>query len=123
MGMTRLLSAGLIVGGLFWSSGGPVAAAGNDRTILSGCVTERTDSSVTLNTTGGEQVTVDTTWINASMRDALTAECVTMSTMMVDGKYTAESVDEGIDNEASSGRSDKSGDREDDGDKNSGDND
>src|SRR6476659_5908926 len=122
MTLLRRFAAGLIVGGLFWGGAAP-ASADNNHTVLAGCVTERTDTSVTLKTTGNEQVTVDTTWLKPSMRDALAAECMTVSTMTVDGKYMAESVDEGIDNETSADRTDRSGDREDDGDKNSGGND
>lgn len=78
---------------------GLVAAAtsahAGDRTEFSGCITERADASITLKTSGNETVTVDTSWLKADMADTLTAECVTIMAVTVDGRYVAESVEAG----------------------------
>ena len=66
-----------------------------DRTVFAGCVTERTDKSITLDTSGGEAITIDTTWLKPTMQDALTADCLTVTTMVVEGRYVAESVEAG----------------------------
>jgi len=120
MGITSRVAGVLLLGGLLLGSLRPVSAD-DRRTTFSGCVTERTDASITLKTSGKETVVIDTTWLKPTMRDTLTSECLTVSALTIDGKYVAESVDEGIDNEASSDK-DKD-DHDDDGDKNSGGND
>ena len=40
-------------------------------------------------------ITIDTTWLKPTMYDALTADCLTVTTMMVEGRYVAESVEAG----------------------------
>jgi hypothetical protein len=70
-------------------------AEANDRTIFSGCVTARDDKSITLKTSGGETIPIDTTWLKPTMYDALTEDCVTVTAMLVDGRYVAESVEDG----------------------------
>ena len=76
-------------------SGAVVTAEAADRTIFAGCVTTRTDTSITLDTSGGELITIDTTWVKSTMADALTADCLTVTTMMVEGRFVAESVEVG----------------------------
>ena len=60
--MEHLSTGGVavLVGGL---SGSVMTASANDRTIFAGCVKERTDTAVTLDTSGGETITIDTTWL------------------------------------------------------------
>jgi hypothetical protein len=93
MQMSRRAAIAVLFAGLLWGAAG--AASANDRTILAGCVTARTDSSVTLHTSGDEQVTVDTTWLKPTMQDTLTADCLTFTTLRVDGRFVAESVEAG----------------------------
>ena len=76
-------------------SGSIVTVQAADRTTFAGCVAERTDTSITLDTSGDEEITIDTTWLKPTMRDALTAECLTVTTLMVEGRYVAESVEAG----------------------------
>ena len=75
---------------------GPAAtASASDRTTFRGCVVDRTDTSITLATSGDERVSIDTTWLKPNLlADALT-DCVTVTTMLVDGHYVAESIEEG----------------------------
>ena len=76
-------------------SGSVATAEAADRTIFAGCVAERTEKTITLDTSGGETITIDTTWLKPTMYDALTADCLTVMTMMVEGRYVAESVEAG----------------------------
>jgi hypothetical protein len=85
--LTVLLGAAL--------SGPVMVVQAADRTIFAGCVTERTDKSITLNTSSGAAITIDTTWLKPTMQDALTADCLTVTTLMVEGRYVAESVEAG----------------------------
>ena len=95
MGIFRRAAVAVLVSGLL--AGSVMTAAANDRTIFAGCVKARTDTTVTLNTSGGEEIVIDTTWLKAGMLDTLTSECMTVSALTVDGRYVAESVEEGID--------------------------
>jgi len=70
-------------------------AHASDRTIFQGCVVGRTDTSLTLATSGDEQVTIDTTWLRPdALANALT-DCVTITAVTVDGHYVAESIEAG----------------------------
>jgi len=93
MKMLRRAALAALVGGLFL--GGVSTVAADDGTVFSGCITNRTDSTVTLDTSAKEHITIDTTWLKGDMRDTLLADCVTVQTTMIDGKYMAESVEEG----------------------------
>ena len=75
---------------------GPVMAAhAADQTVFAGCVTERTDTTITLGCSAGEAITIDTTWLKPTMSDALTADRLTVTTMLVEGRYVAESIEAG----------------------------
>lgn len=87
VGLSLLVSAAL--------AAAVVTAEAADRTIFAGCVTERTDTTITLDTSGGELITIDTTWLKPTMADALTADCLTVTAMTVEGRYVAESVEVG----------------------------
>jgi hypothetical protein len=76
-------------------SGWVTLAAANDRTVFSGCVTERGDKTITLKTSGDESIQIDTSWLKPEANDVLTADCMTVTTTLVEGKYMAESVEEG----------------------------
>ena len=90
-----------------------MTASAADRTVFAGCVTERTDKSITLDTSGGESITIDTTWLKAEANDILTADCLTVTTMMVEGRYVAESVEVGDEpNEVHGTANNRSPDRE-----------
>ena len=105
-------------------SGSVVTAQANGRTVFAGCVKERTDTSIALDTSGGELVTIDTTWLKPTMKDTLTSECMTVTTLMVEGRYVAESVEDGIEpNETNAEHENRSQQQEDDDDKNGGQND
>jgi len=72
-----------------------LTASASDRTTFRGCVVDQTDTSITLATSGNERVAVDTTWLKPSLlADALT-DCVTVTTLLIDGRYVAESIEEG----------------------------
>jgi hypothetical protein len=121
----RIALAGL-VGGLLWGSGSTVSA--DDRIVFAGCVAERMDASVTLDTSARERVTINTTWLTPGFREILANECVTITTVMVDGKYMAESVEQGdepnevhsLTNETTADRTNRSSKDDDDNDKNGG---
>jgi hypothetical protein len=74
-----------------------VARAEDSHKVFAGCVAERTDTTIVLKTNADERITIDITWLKPDQRDTLTSECVTVSTTIVDGKYVAESVEEGLD--------------------------
>lgn len=74
-----------------------MARADDTHKVFAGCIAERTETSIVLKTSGDERITIDTTWLKATQRDTLTSECVTVSTIVIDGKYIAESVEEGVD--------------------------
>ena len=38
-------------------------ASANDGTVFAGCITNRTDTTVTLDTSAEEHITIDTTWL------------------------------------------------------------
>jgi hypothetical protein len=128
MGLFRRAALAVLVGAVL--SGSVMTAGANDRTVFAGCVKERTDKSITLDTSGGELITIDTTWLKPTMYDSLTADCLTVATVMVEGRYVAESVDVGDEpnevnsfaNESTSDRQNRSKQQEDD-DKNGGKND
>src|SRR5262245_6025719 len=82
-----------LVSGMLWGS---AATAGADnRIVFAGCVADRSDTTVTLDTSARERITIDTTWLKPGFRDALTSDCMTVTTVVVEGKYMAESVEEG----------------------------
>jgi len=70
-------------------------AGASDRTTFQGCVESRTDTSITLNTSGGEHVSIDTTWLKREDLDDALTDCVTVIAMTVDGRYIAESIEAG----------------------------
>jgi hypothetical protein len=93
--------------------GSVMTASAADRTVFAGCVTERTDKSITLDTSSGALITIDTTWLKPTMNDTLTADCLTVTTMMVEGRYIAESVEAGDEpNEVHGVANNRSPDRE-----------
>ena len=54
-----------------------------------------TDTAITMTTSADERVVIDTTWLKPNvLADALT-DCVTVTTLVVDGHYVAESIEEG----------------------------
>jgi hypothetical protein len=120
----RVARAGLVgglVGGLLVGAVG--SASADDETVFAGCVAERSENSVTLDTSARERVTINTTWLTAGFREILAADCVTITTVMVDGKYMAESVEQGdepnevhsLTNETTNDRANHSSDDDDDG--------
>jgi hypothetical protein len=66
-----------------------------DRTSFAGCVTDRAEKSITLATSSDGSITIDTSWLGPGMYDALSAECLTVTTLLVEGRYVAESVEAG----------------------------
>lgn len=84
------LAGALLLGSLLTSS---AAHADGTHKELRGCISARTDTTITLKTSGDETVDVDTTWLKPSFRDTLTAECVIVEANLVDGKLMAESVE------------------------------
>ncbi len=93
MQITWRAALALLVGAALSAS--VVTAEAADRTVFAGCVVERTDTTITLDTSGGETITIDTTWLNPTIHDTLTADCLTVTTMTVEGRYVAESVEAG----------------------------
>lgn len=93
MKMVHRAAVAALVGGLFF--GGASVVSANDGIVFSGCITNRTDTTVTLNTTAKESVTIDTTWLKQDFKDTLLADCVTIQTEKIDGKFMAQSVEEG----------------------------
>jgi len=72
------------------------AADADNRAEFRGCVVSRTDTAITLDTSGDELVTIDTTWISqAKLGEALTDDCVTVKAVIVDGRFMAESIEAG----------------------------
>jgi hypothetical protein len=72
------------------------AAHADNQVEFRGCVVSRTDSSITLDTSGDELITIDTTWISpAKLGEALTDDCVTVKALIVDGRFMAESIEAG----------------------------
>ena len=111
MQMIRRAALAVLVGVAL--SGLVMTAEAADRTVFAGCVVERTDKSITLDTSGDERITIDTTWLKPTMQDALTADCLTVTTMIVEGRYVAESVEVGDEpNEVQGVANDRSPDRE-----------
>ena len=86
----RTAATVLLAGVLLHGAGQPAAA--DDRTTLSGCVSERTDKTITLNTSGDEIVTVDITWLKTEDLNEALVDCVTVQAVTVDGKLMAESI-------------------------------
>ena len=110
MQMIRRAALAVLVGVAL--SGLVMTAEAADRTVFAGCVVERTDKSITLDTSGDERITIDTTWLT-TMQDALTADCLTVTTMIVEGRYVAESVEVGDEpNEVHGVANNRSPDRE-----------
>jgi len=70
-------------------------AHAENRTVFAGCVVERTNSTIILKTDGDEIILIDTSWVVSTMADALSADCLTVKTLTVDGRYVAESVEAG----------------------------
>jgi hypothetical protein len=97
MKLIQRAAVAALVGGLFLggSLGASSTVSAGDETFFAGCITNRTDTAVTMSTSAQEVVTIDTTWLKQEMRDILLADCVTVNTVMVDGKYVAQSVEEG----------------------------
>lgn len=93
MQIIRRAALAVLIGSVLSAS--VVTAEAADRTVFAGCVVERTDTTITLDTSGGETITIDTTWLKPAMHDTLTADCLTVTTMMVEGRYVAESVEAG----------------------------
>jgi hypothetical protein len=91
--VARVGLLGGLVGGLLVGSVG--AASADTETVFAGCVADRTDTTVTLDTSAREHVTINTTWLTPGFRDILANDCVTITTVMVEGKYMAESVEQG----------------------------
>jgi hypothetical protein len=118
MKMMHRAAAAALVGGLFF--GGAVVVSANDGIVFSGCITSRTDTTVTLNTTAKETITIDTTWLKQDFKEMLLADCVTIQTEKVDGKLMAESVEDGVDPDKQADKTAHEGDDEDH-DSNSGD--
>jgi len=77
----------------------PLLAPGvgaDDGIEFRGCVTAKTETTITLDTSGDEKITIDTTWISpAKLGEALTDDCVTVKAVVVDGRYMAESIEAG----------------------------
>ena len=94
--MAQQAALALIAAAFFVALLGPASTANaSDRTTFQGCVVERTDTTITLATSGDERVVIDTTWLKPNLlADALT-DCVTVQTLKVDGRYIAESIEEG----------------------------
>jgi len=121
----RLALAGLVSGLLLGSA---ASALADDRIVFAGCVADRADTSVTLDTSAKERVTINTTWLTPGFREVLAADCVTITTVVVEGKYMAESVEQGdepnevhsLTNETTADRTNRSSKDDDDNDKNSG---
>src|SRR6187549_1175682 len=86
----RAAATALFAGLLLHAASHPAAAS--DRTTLSGCVTERTDKTITMSTSGDETVTVDTTWLKVDDLNEALADCVTVIALTVDGRLVAESI-------------------------------
>jgi hypothetical protein len=101
----RSLVAG--VAGVLLLGSVSVARADDSHKVFTGCVTDRTDTSVTLKTSGSESITIDTTWLKPDQLDTLTADCVTISTVVKDGKYIAESIEDDDSSNNQGGRHDK----------------
>jgi hypothetical protein len=118
MKMMHRAGVAALVGGLFF--GGAVVVSANDGIVFSGCITSRTDTTVTLNTTAKETITIDTTWLKQDFKEMLLADCVTIQTEKVDGKLMAESVEDGVDPDKQADKTAHEGDDEDH-DSNSGD--
>ena len=105
-------AATALLAGLLLHAASPPAAA-SDRTTFRGCVTERTDETITLNTSGDETVTVDTTWISRDALNAALVDCVTVTAVTVDGRFVAESIEAGDEpNEVNSVTNETTADRE-----------
>jgi hypothetical protein len=111
MKMVHRAAVAALVGGLFF--GGASVVSANDGTVFSGCITNRTDSTVTLDTTAKEIITVDTTWLKQEFKEILLADCVTIQTEKVEGKYMAESVEDGVEPEKQADKTAHDGDDED----------
>jgi hypothetical protein len=120
MKMMYRAAVAALVGGFFF--GGASVVSANDGIVFSGCITSRTDSTVTLNTSAKETIAIDTTWLTPGFKEILLADCVTVQTEKVDGKYMAESVEEGVDPDKQADKTAHAGD-DDDHDSNSGDHD
>jgi hypothetical protein len=84
---------GLTIGTVVAGPAGTVQAT--ETTVFAGCVVERTDTSITLSTSGDGRIVIDTTWLKPTMRDSLASECLTVSTLEVEGRHVAESVESG----------------------------
>jgi hypothetical protein len=91
--MLRSLVISALVGVSIIPSAGPAHA--NDQTVFAGCVTERAESTIMLVTGSHEIITIDTSWLKPAAADALSADCLTVRVLSVDGRYMAESVDAG----------------------------
>lgn len=92
---------------------GTGAALAGDRTTFSGCILERQDSTIILSTSGDELVTIDTSWLRSGVLDAVGNDCVTVTTMLVDGRFVAESLEVGDEpNEVNSITKETTADRE-----------
>jgi hypothetical protein len=86
----RAAATALLAGLLLHVASQPAAA--DDRTTFSGCVTERTEKAITLNTSADETVTVDTTWLKPDALDEALQDCVTVTSVTIEGRYVAESI-------------------------------
>jgi hypothetical protein len=111
MKMVHRAAVTALVGGLFF--GGAVVVSANDGTVFSGCITSRTDTTVTLNTTARETITIDTTWLKQDFKAMLLADCVTIQTEKIDSKYMADSVEDGVDPDKQADKTAHEGDDED----------
>src|SRR5262245_35286932 len=111
MKMVHRAAVAALVGGLFF--GGAAVVSANDGTVFSGCIADRTDTTVTLNTTAKETISIDTTWLKKDFKEALLADCVTIQTEKVEGKYMAVSVEDGVDADRQADKTAHEGDDDD----------
>jgi hypothetical protein len=85
----------IIVLTLFLLLGLVPPAHASDRTPFRGCVVERDDTSIVLATSADERVRIDTTWLRPEVLAAALTDCVTITAVMVDGQFVAESIEAG----------------------------
>jgi hypothetical protein len=105
-------AATVMLAGLLLHLGAQPTAA-NERTTFRGCVSERTDQTIVLRTSADESVTIDTGWIKPDTLHTALADCVTVMTLTVDGRFVAESIEAGDEpNEVNSVTNETTADRE-----------
>ena len=93
--------------------GSTMTVMAGDRTIFRGCVVERFDGTITVATSFDERIAVDTTWIRPETLSAALVDCVTVTAVVVEGRYVAESIEAGDEpNEVNSVTNETTADRE-----------